>query len=184
MKKLFFLSFILISAFSANAQVDVVKPNDKAVKISDVAKPAPIEATVPTTDAPATPPTKAVMVFEDGGYDTKCDYGTIDFNGEPLRVVKFKNTGTEPLIIKNARGSCGCTVPNWPKEPILPGESGQIEIRYATNRTGPINKKVTVTTNEEKEHVISVLGTVNPEVKKEVEESVPAGAPSVIKGGQ
>lgn len=183
MKKLFFLSFILFLAYNVNAQVQV-KSNDKVVKVQDVAKPVSVDASVPTTDAPATPPTKAVMTFEDGGYDTKCDYGNIEFNGEPLRVVKFKNTGSEPLIIKNARGSCGCTVPNWPKEPILPGESGQIEIRYATNRVGGINKKVTVTTNEEKEHVISVLGTVGPEPVKETQESVPAGTPNVIKGGQ
>lgn len=183
MKKLFFLSFIVVLAYNANAQVEV-KPNDKIQKAKDTAPQMQVDASVPVTDAPAAIPTKAVLTFEDGGYDTKCDYGTIDYNGEPLRVVKFKNTGTEPLIIKNARGSCGCTVPNWPKEPILPGESGQIEIRYATNRVGPINKKVTVTTNEEKEHVISVLGSVNPEPKKEVEESVPAGTPNVIKGGQ
>jgi hypothetical protein len=181
MKKLFFLTLSLIVVLNLSAQVEV-KPNDKITKVQD-AKPVNVDSSVPVTEAPATPPTKAVMTFEDGGYDTKCDYGSIEYNGEPLRVVKFKNTGTEPLIIKNARGSCGCTVPNWPKEPILPGESGQIEIRYATNRVGPINKKVTVTTNEEKEHIISVLGTVGPEPKKEVEESVPAGTPNVIKGG-
>ena len=97
--------------------------------------------------------------------------------------MKFKNTGTEPLIIKNARGSCGCTVPNWPKEPILPGEEGQIEIRYATNRVGKIDKRVTVTTNEEKEHIIRVIGNVLEAPKKETEEAVPASAPNVIKGG-
>ena len=51
------------------------------------------------------------------------DYGTIAQNSEPLRTVGFTNTGTEPLVISNARGSCGCTVPTWPKEPIMPGES-------------------------------------------------------------
>lgn len=90
------------------------------------------------------------------------DYGTIDQGGEPLRVVKFKNTGTEPLIISGAKGSCGCTVPNWPKEPIMPGESSQIEIRYDTKRVGAINKTVTVTSNDPSGNkTIRVIGTIN-----------------------
>src|SRR5690606_27416711 len=73
---------------------------------------------------PAAPASKAVMTFEDGNNDTSLDYGKISQKSDPLRRVKFTNTGTEPLVIKNARGSCGCTVPDWPKEPILPGETG------------------------------------------------------------
>lgn len=108
------------------------------------------------------------------------DYGTIEQHGEPLRKLKFTNTGTEPLIIKNARGSCGCTVPTWTKEPVMPGESSVLEVRYATNRLGKINKKVTITTNEGgKPHVVRVVGEVLAPKK---EESVPAGAPSIIKG--
>ena len=70
------------------------------------------------------------------------DYGTIEQNSEPLRVIKFVNTGNEPLVIKSARGSCGCTVPTFPKEAIMPGEESQIEIRYATSRLGKFNKKI------------------------------------------
>ena len=77
-------------------------------------------------------------------------------------MVKFKNTGTEPLIISGAKGSCGCTVPNWPKEPIMPGESSQIEIRYDTKRVGGINKTVTVTSNDAAGNkTIRVIGTIN-----------------------
>ena len=109
------------------------------------------------------------------------DYGTIKQHGEPLRKVKFTNTGTEPLVIKNARGSCGCTVPTWPKEPIMPGAEGEIEIRYATNRLGKINKTVKITTNEGGDpHVIKVVGKI---LKPEEDESVPASAPSILKGG-
>lgn len=109
------------------------------------------------------------------------DYGTIEQNSEPLRTLDFTNTGDEPLVIKNARGSCGCTVPTWSKEPILPGETSQLEIRYATNRLGPFSKKVTLTTNEGGEPVvIKVHGKV---LKPEEEESVPAAAPSLIKSG-
>lgn len=114
--------------------------------------------------------------------DDKVDYGTIEQHSEPLRVLKFTNTGTEPLIIKNARGSCGCTVPTWPKEPIMPGEESQIEVRYATNRLGKINKTIKLTTNEEGEaKVIKVLGKV---LAPEKEESVPASSPSILKDGE
>lgn len=75
------------------------------------------------------------------------DYGEIDKGANGVREFKFTNTGKEPLIISNARGSCGCTVPSWPKEPIPPGESGVIKVKYDTQRVGPINKSVTVTTN-------------------------------------
>ena len=108
-----------------------------------------------------------VMTFE----SMTVDYGTIEQNADPLRIAKFTNTGDEPLIITNARGSCGCTVPVWPKEPIMPGESSTIEIRYATNRIGQFSKTVRISTNEENDgHTITVKGKV---LKKEEMEGVP-----------
>ena len=110
---------------------------------------------------------------------TTVDYGTIEKNSDPLRKVSFTNTGTEPLIIKHAKGSCGCTVPKWPKEPIMPGESSEIEVRYSTNRVGPINKTVRVTTNEEgKTHVLRVVGKVLNESK---DESAPKKEGNMLK---
>lgn len=100
------------------------------------------------------------------------DFGDVDATKDTgFRVFKFKNTGTEPLMITNAQGSCGCTVPEWPKEPIKPGGTGEIKIKYDINRKGAINKSVTVTTNEVeskdtngnpiyKNHIISVKGNV------------------------
>ena len=75
------------------------------------------------------------------------DYGTIDqgANGECVFVVT--NTGTEPLILSRCKGSCGCTVPSCPQEPIAPGASANIKVKYDTNRVGPINKSVTITSN-------------------------------------
>jgi hypothetical protein len=99
------------------------------------------------------------------------DYGEIIQNSDPVRKLKFTNTGSEPLIIKNAQGSCGCTVPIWPKEPIMPGETSEIEIHYATDRIGSIMKTVTISTNEEGvNHVITVKGNVKV---KPAEESAP-----------
>ena len=120
------------------------------------------------------PNSKAVFALE----SDVVDYGTIDQGGEPLRLAKFKNTGTEPLIISGAKGSCGCTVPNWPKEPIMPGESSVIEIRYDTKRVGAINKTVTVTSNDPAgKHVIRVIGTINAVAQ---EEGVPTNNETIL----
>lgn len=73
------------------------------------------------------------------------DYGTIKNGGDGTCEFKFENTGKEPFLITNARGSCGCTVPEWPKEPIAPGKTGSIRVSYDTKRAGAINKNVTLT---------------------------------------
>ncbi len=75
------------------------------------------------------------------------EYGVIERGANGLREIKFTNTGDEPLLITNTRGSCGCTVPSQPKDPILPGETGIIEVKYDTNRLGRINKSVTIFSN-------------------------------------
>jgi hypothetical protein len=92
------------------------------------------------------------------------DYGTVKYGGDGACVFEFKNTGTEPLIISNAKGSCGCTVPEWPKEPIAPGAKGSIKVKYDTNRPGPISKSVTITSNaiNEPSKVIRIKGNVLP----------------------
>ncbi len=109
-----------------------------------------------------------VMTFD----VTTVDYGTIEKGSEPLRKFKFTNTGNEPLIIKTAKGSCGCTVPTYPKEPIMPGESSAIEVRYDTQRVGAFTKTVTLSTNEATE---SRMLTIKGDVKAPAtQESVPA----------
>ena len=92
------------------------------------------------------------------------DYGTIKYGADGSCVFEFKNTGNEPLIISNAKGSCGCTVPEWPKEPIAPGEKGKITVKYDTKRPGAINKSVTITSNASNEptKVIRIKGNVLP----------------------
>lgn len=75
------------------------------------------------------------------------DYGKIEQNSDPLRTFEFTNTGTAPLVITAAKGSCGCTVPKYPKEPIMPGATAEIEVRYDTARLGMFTKTVTLTTN-------------------------------------
>ncbi len=75
------------------------------------------------------------------------DYGTIKQNANGTSEFSITNNGNEPLIISNAKGSCGCTVPEWPKEPIMPGKSAVMSVRYDTKRVGAINKSVTITSN-------------------------------------
>jgi hypothetical protein len=77
------------------------------------------------------------------------DYGTIEKGADGIRVFKFKNTGDAPLIISKVKSSCGCTVPKKPEEPIMPGMTGEIEVKYDTNRVMPIRKTITVTSNAE-----------------------------------
>jgi len=75
------------------------------------------------------------------------DYGTVEKGSNGVRVFEFTNTGDAPLIISSVKSTCGCTVPKKPKEPIMPGEKGEIEVKYDTNRVNPIRKTITVTSN-------------------------------------
>jgi len=89
------------------------------------------------------------------------NYGDIARNSDGIKVLKFTNVGKSPIIITNVKGSCGCTVPTSPKEPIMPGEEGEIEIKYATNRIGPFSKTVTISSNAVRSNiVIPVKGRV------------------------
>jgi hypothetical protein len=85
----------------------------------------------------------AIIEFE----NETIDYGTIPHKADGKRAFVVKNTGTAPLLITKTKGSCGCTVPRAPKDPIMPGETAEIEVRYATDRVGAFTKTVTVTSN-------------------------------------
>lgn len=102
----------------------------------------------------------AGIVFE----SETIDYGTIQHNADGKREFVFTNIGNKPLIISNAQGSCGCTVPTWPKEPIAPGAKGVIGVKYATDRVGAFTKTVTLTTNAaEPTKVLTIKGNVLPD---------------------
>lgn len=90
------------------------------------------------------------------------DYGTIEQGADGKREFVIVNNGSEPLVISNAQGSCGCTVPSFPKEPIAPGAKAVIGVKYDTNRVGAINKSVTVTTNmkDNPTKVLHITGNV------------------------
>ncbi|MCW3102960.1 MAG: hypothetical protein JWO09_1400 [Bacteroidetes bacterium] len=107
-------------------------------------------------------PNAPVMTFQSRVYD----YGTVPYQGNGICEFKFSNTGKEPLIISNVQGSCGCIVPNYPKEPIRPGGTGVIKVRYDTGRVGVFEKTLTISSNaSEPSIVIRVKGKVLPPVQ-------------------
>ncbi|WP_028283720.1 DUF1573 domain-containing protein [Olleya marilimosa] len=93
--------------------------------------------------------------------DTTIDYGTINKGDNGIRTFEFTNTGDAPLIITKVSSSCGCTVPKKPENPIMPGDSGEIEVKYDTQRVMPIRKTITVLSNAE-------TPTVSLKIKGEV----------------
>jgi Protein of unknown function (DUF1573) len=78
--------------------------------------------------------------------DNTIDYGKVTEGEDGLRAFVFTNTGDAPLIITNVQSTCGCTVPSFPKEPIMPGKQSKIEVRY-NMKPGPIRKTITVESN-------------------------------------
>jgi len=104
-------------------------------------------------------PDSIVPIFE--FEEEVIDYGDIAHNSDGNRIFKFKNIGKSPLIISQVKGSCGCTVPTKPEEPIMPGETGEIKVKYATSRIGPFSKTVTIVSNaSEAKKVIRIKGRV------------------------
>ena len=89
------------------------------------------------------------------------DYGEIQKGADGLRVFEFTNTGNVPLVITDVTSSCGCTIPEKPKDPILPGKTGEIKVKYNTTIVGPIRKTITVYSNAtEPAKSIKIKGTV------------------------
>lgn len=98
------------------------------------------------------------------------DFGTISQGEIVSASFKFKNAGETNLIISSAKGSCGCTVPEWPKEPIAPGEEGVISVKFDSNgKQGKQNKTITLVANTQPNtKVIALKGEVLvPEQLKE-----------------
>ena len=96
------------------------------------------------------------------------NYGKIEKGANGTRVFKFKNEGTEPLVLNSVRASCGCTTPKWTRQPIAPGAEGEITVKYDTNRMGNFHKTVTVNSNAaNKTVVLTIKGQVmNPAAQK------------------
>lgn len=159
MKKIFLtLILVAVSAFFIQAQTE--------------------NATQQPTPAQADNPNAPVITFE----KTVHDYGTVAFGGDGTCTFKFTNTGKEPLLVQQPRSSCGCTVPSWPKDPILPGASDEIKVTYNTKKAGPINKTVTVTSNAKNGTVVlRITGNVEPQQTQQMPEKTPSEGTPVNK---
>jgi hypothetical protein len=149
MKKLSLLLLLAVFGFAVQAQ-------DAAVKADSTAK----------ADNPNAPE----MTFEKETHD----YGTIKQGADGGCEFKFKNTGKEPLVISNARGSCGCTVPTWPKEPIMKGQTGTIKVHYDTKRVGAFTKTVTIESNgKSNPRTLTIKGTVEASGEEAGDQGMP-----------
>ena len=148
MKKIVTLSIALLAFTFSNAQ--------ETAKITKTVKKATTAAKVTSAKVDG-----AGMVYE----TETIDYGTIAHNAEGKREFVFTNNGNKPLIITNTQGSCGCTVPTTPKEPIAPGAKGIIGVKYATDRVGAFTKTVTVTSNAagQETKTLTIKGTILPD---------------------
>ena len=107
--------------------------------------------------------------------ETTIDYGTIEKGANGLRTFEFTNTGDAPLIVSKVSSSCGCTVPKKPEAPIMPGKTGEIEVKYDTNRVMPIRKTITVLSNAN-------TPTVTLKIKGEVIDTSKASVLEKTKG--
>jgi len=91
------------------------------------------------------------------------DYGEIAKGSNGIRVFEFTNTGNAPLVISKVSSSCGCTIPKKPEAPIMPGKKGEIQVKYDTNRVGPIAKAITVISNADTPTVVlKIKGKIKP----------------------
>jgi len=152
---------LILSLLAAGTLLSACNQSAKTAKTVDSSATQPAEAgasaasagsmTVKQTNAP-------IMNFDKSSYDfgkiTRGDKVTYDF--------KFTNTGKSPLIITNAVASCGCTTPNWPKTPVIPGQSGQITVVFnSTGKVGLQDKMVTITANTNPaQTVVHLVGEV------------------------
>ena len=141
---------------------DAVREAARANNTTNVVAPTPGATTTPGATAMEEPvgPT-TTMNFEESTFD----FGTIDAGEKVSHTYKFTNSGNEPLVIKDAKGSCGCTVPKWPKEPIAPGATGEILVEYnSKGKKGKETKRVTITANTSPAQTfLTITGEVTPD---------------------
>lgn len=161
-----FSSMVIFTSCKQNA--DATSENVEA-NVANTEDPNTVVET--TTDGQTTPaeaspvatgPTTSIE-FDQDTYD----WGTIMDGDKVTHIFKFKNTGNEPLVINNAKGSCGCTVPEWPKDAIAPGKSGEIKVVYDSKGKGDVGgkddmKRVTIIANTDpSETYIHIKGKVD-----------------------
>lgn len=155
-KSLLTLALVSIAGMTAFAQGKKLQPKATDTKATTT--------TTTTNTATSTTSSTNTMKFKEETFD----FGTLQQGAPAVHEFVFTNVGTEPIMIQNAKGSCGCTVPSYSKEPVAPKETGSIKVSYDSKRVGPINKTVTVTSN-----VGTTVLHIKGNVEKAPETSVP-----------
>ena len=149
--KIGFFAVLTVAALASckNDSTDTAAASTDAAATTDAAAPATSVTPMPDPNAAAAEPAAptgptTVMAFA----ETEYNFGKVKAGEKVEHEYTFKNNGKEPLVISNAKGSCGCTVPEWPKEPIAPGASGKIKVNFdSKGKSGPQTKQVTITAN-------------------------------------
>ncbi len=195
MKRLFnfLLVAIVVVGMAACGQTDADSNKDKDGAPATESKTAPSTPAKADATNPASKPAAGAdaAAAEDDTPKTKIefsemthDFGVIDEGEKVSHVFKFKNSGEEPLIINSAKGSCGCTVPEWPRDPIAPGGEGEIKVEF--NSKGKKNKQtktVTINANTDPNPTrLTIKADVTPGEGSETA-AAPAGAPAAKPAG-
>ena len=157
-------AFVVALSFTACKNDSSAAQDAARESLATTATTAPATNPAATSAAPAAPVGPLTsLVFEEDTYD----FGEIMEGEKVVHVYKFNNTGKEPLVISNAKGSCGCTVPEWPREPIPVGGSGEIRVQFDSKGKGKVGgatqaKKVTITANTDPANTfLNIKGKVN-----------------------
>ncbi len=145
--KWFALAVLFVSFMSCKSSDSSASTESAAKAVENTTTTAADKTNVKKDNAAPTGPTTTIE-FPESTYD----FGTVKDGEKVTHEYKFKNTGSEPLVISNAKGSCGCTVPDWPREPVAPGAEGIIKVVFNTKNKGSVEgrkqtKRVTITAN-------------------------------------
>lgn len=155
----------VIAAFAVSCQSGNSDVRDAARENIDANAVQPAnQAQNPNIQQPATPAVPAGPTTSMSFDQTTFDFGTVNEGEMVSHTYKFTNTGNETLVLSDAKGSCGCTVPKWPREPIAPGASADITVEFnSKNKKGKRNQKVTITANTNPpQSFIYLTGEVTP----------------------
>ncbi len=155
MKKFFITSVVVLAALGACS--DKKKLEEKVDQLQQKVDSLSGTANQVAVSAP-------VITFEEKEFD----FGTIKAGEVVKHTFKFKNTGKSPLVIENASAACGCTVPEWPKKPVVPGEEAAINVVFnSKGKSGLQNKVVSITANTVPVvTTVSIKGNVKAEEEK------------------
>lgn len=162
MKKIALLALPTLLLFSCGEGEKTQTSNRIATESPKVVAGGNNSATTNTANVEASTPSGAISTMEFDEMDH--DFGNVFYPSENLHTFRFKNTGTEPIIITSAKASCGCTIPKKPEEPVMPGEYGELDVifRPKEGQQGtPVTKRITVIANTNpKETYLNITSNV------------------------